>query len=95
MWCHEWFDLADSPDIVTFSKKMLTGGLYHKAELRPRQPYRIFNTWVGDPGKVQEARQGQIMSRIRMGLKGQFYKIKVNICVGFNGQHKESQSNSL
>ena len=53
MWCHEWFDLADSPDIVTFSKKMLTGGLYHKAELRPRQPYRIFNTWVGDPGKVQ------------------------------------------
>ena len=40
-------------NLVTFSKKMLTGGLYHKAELRPRQPYRIFNTWVGDPGKVQ------------------------------------------
>jgi 4-aminobutyrate aminotransferase/(S)-3-amino-2-methylpropionate transaminase len=53
MWCHEWFDLKDSPDIVTFSKKMLTGGLYHKADLRPKQPYRIFNTWVGDPGKVR------------------------------------------
>ena len=52
MWCHEWFDLAEAPDIVTFSKKMLTGGLYHKADLRPRQPWRIFNTWVGDPSKV-------------------------------------------
>jgi len=52
MWCHEWFDLKESPDIVTFSKKMLTGGLYHKPSLRPKQPFRIFNTWVGDPGKV-------------------------------------------
>jgi len=52
MWCHEWFELEDSPDIVTFSKKMLTGGLYHKPELRPKQPWRIFNTWVGDPGKL-------------------------------------------
>jgi len=52
MWCHEWFDLKDSPDIVTFSKKMLTGGLYHKKDLRPKQAYRIFNTWVGDPGKL-------------------------------------------
>ena len=52
MWCHEWFDLPEAPDIVTFSKKMLTGGLYHKPELRPRQAWRIFNTWVGDPSKV-------------------------------------------
>ncbi|XP_023328158.1 4-aminobutyrate aminotransferase, mitochondrial [Eurytemora carolleeae] len=52
MWCHEWFDLKESPDIVTFSKKMLTGGLFHKSSLRPKQAYRIFNTWVGDPGKL-------------------------------------------
>lgn len=52
IWCHEWFDLKEAPDIVTFSKKMLTGGLYHKADLRPRQPWRIFNTWVGDPSKL-------------------------------------------
>ena len=52
MWCHEWFNLSSPPDIVTFSKKMQTGGLYHKADLRPRHAYRIFNTWVGDPGKV-------------------------------------------
>ena len=31
---------------------MLTGGFYNKAELSPKQGYRIFNTWVGDPGKV-------------------------------------------
>ena len=41
MWCHEWFDLAEAPDIVTFSKKMLTGGLYHKPDLRPRQAWRV------------------------------------------------------
>jgi len=52
MWCHEWFNLTQPPDIVTFSKKMLTGGLYHKADLRPKHPWRIFNTWCGDPSKV-------------------------------------------
>lgn len=52
MWAHEYFDLPESPDMVTFSKKMLTGGIYHKKSLRPKQPYRIFNTWVGDPGKL-------------------------------------------
>jgi len=52
MWCHEWFNLRTAPDIVTFSKKMLTGGIYHKPDLRPKQAYRIFNTWVGDPSKL-------------------------------------------
>lgn len=52
MWCHEWFDLEEAPDIVTFSKKMLTGGLYYKPELKPKQAWRIFNTWVGDPSKL-------------------------------------------
>ena len=33
------------------SKKMLTGGFFHKTELRPKQPYRILNTWVGDPSE--------------------------------------------
>lgn len=52
MWAHEHFDLPESPDIVTFSKKMLTGGIYHRKDLRPKQAYRIFNTWVGDPSKL-------------------------------------------
>ncbi|CAG0923507.1 unnamed protein product, partial [Notodromas monacha] len=28
MWCHEHYQLDGPPDIVTFSKKMLTGGFY-------------------------------------------------------------------
>ncbi len=48
-WAHEHFNLDGPPDMVTFSKKMITGGIYFKQELRPKQPYRIFNTWIGDP----------------------------------------------
>lgn len=52
LWCHEHFNLDSSPDIVTFSKKMQLGGYYHSESLRPAQPYRVFNTWMGDPGKL-------------------------------------------
>ncbi|CAG9862133.1 unnamed protein product [Phyllotreta striolata] len=52
MWCHEYFDLESPPDIVTFSKRMLTGGFYHNLEQKPREAYRIYNTWLGDPGKL-------------------------------------------
>ncbi|KAE8749650.1 hypothetical protein FOCC_FOCC003637 [Frankliniella occidentalis] len=51
-WCHEHFDLPEPPDVVTFSKKMLMGGYFHKPDLTPNLPYRVFNTWMGDPGKV-------------------------------------------
>ncbi|KAL4240525.1 hypothetical protein ACF0H5_001317 [Mactra antiquata] len=51
-WCHEHFNMTDSPDIVTFSKKMLTGGFYNKESFKPIEGYRIFNTWVGDPSKI-------------------------------------------
>lgn len=51
-WAHEHFNLREPPDFITFSKKMLTGGFYYKSEYRPQEPYRIFNTWVGDPAKV-------------------------------------------
>nr|NVI72060.1 putative 4-aminobutyrate aminotransferase, mitochondrial-like protein [Cucujiformia] len=49
MWCHEHFNLKSPPDVVTFSKKMLIGGYFHTEEMRPDQPYRVFNTWMGDP----------------------------------------------
>lgn len=52
MWCYEHFNLSSPPDIVTFSKKMLTGGFYFKSEFKPPQAYRIFNTWMGDPSKL-------------------------------------------
>lgn len=31
---------------------MLSGGYFYQTELRPDQGYRIFNTWLGDPGKL-------------------------------------------
>ncbi|RVE43445.1 hypothetical protein evm_011896 [Chilo suppressalis] len=52
MWCHEHFELPSPPDVVTFSKKMLTGGFYYKPNFKAPQAYRIFNTWMGDPGKL-------------------------------------------
>uniref|UniRef100_A0A8C6WEJ8 4-aminobutyrate aminotransferase n=1 Tax=Neogobius melanostomus TaxID=47308 RepID=A0A8C6WEJ8_9GOBI len=47
-WAHEHWGSDDPADIVSFSKKLLTGGYYHKTDL---QGYRIFNTWMGDPSK--------------------------------------------
>ena len=58
LWAHEHFDLPTAPDIVSFGKKMLTGGMYHKKEFRPKHAYRIFNTWVGDPSKF-DSNQGR------------------------------------
>lgn len=52
LWCHEYFNLDSPPDIVTFSKKMQLGGYYHTLEMKPAQTYRVFNTWMGDPGKL-------------------------------------------
>ncbi|XP_019642688.1 PREDICTED: 4-aminobutyrate aminotransferase, mitochondrial-like [Branchiostoma belcheri] len=52
MWAHEYWGLEESPDIVTFSKKMVIGGLYFKEEFRPKGPFRIMNTWLGDPAKL-------------------------------------------
>lgn len=52
MWAHEYWELENPPDIVTFSKKMLTGGYFYKPSLRPKESFRIFNTWLGDPSKL-------------------------------------------
>uniref|UniRef100_A0A2K6DBX0 4-aminobutyrate aminotransferase, mitochondrial n=1 Tax=Macaca nemestrina TaxID=9545 RepID=A0A2K6DBX0_MACNE len=50
-WAHEHWGLDDPADVMTFSKKMMIGGFFHKEEFRPNAPYRIFNTWLGDPSK--------------------------------------------
>nr|CAD7265583.1 unnamed protein product [Timema shepardi] len=52
MWCHEHFNLDSPPDIVTFSKKMQLGGYYMKPDFKVKEAYRVFNTWMGDPGKL-------------------------------------------
>lgn len=51
-WAHEQWGLTNPPDVVTFSKKLQTGGYYMKSEFRPIESYRIFNTWMGDPAKM-------------------------------------------
>lgn len=50
MWCHEHFGIE--ADVVSFSKKMVSGGIFHNLEHRPPHPGRILNTWVGDPHKI-------------------------------------------
>jgi len=52
MWAHEHWDLPTAPDTVSFAKKMLVGGYYFKDEYLSPHPYRIQNTWMGDPMRV-------------------------------------------
>ena len=49
VWAHEAWQLPEPPDVVTFSKKMQLGGFYFREDLAPPEPYRIFNTFLGDP----------------------------------------------
>uniref|UniRef100_A0A0N4Z3W0 (S)-3-amino-2-methylpropionate transaminase n=1 Tax=Parastrongyloides trichosuri TaxID=131310 RepID=A0A0N4Z3W0_PARTI len=51
-WCHEQWGLETPPDIVVFSKKMISGGYYYSPALKVNEGYRIFNTWMGDPTKL-------------------------------------------
>ena len=52
-WAHEHWNLAEPPDMVTFSKKAQTAGYYYgRQDLRPNKPYRQFNTWMGDPARA-------------------------------------------
>jgi len=48
-WAHDHWELDDAPDIVTFAKKMSIGGFYFRDELKWKDAYRIYNTWMGDP----------------------------------------------
>ena len=42
---HKAWELARPPDIVTFAKKMLTGGFYSRREMRPRE---VGSSYIGD-----------------------------------------------
>ncbi|KAA8499327.1 4-aminobutyrate aminotransferase [Porphyridium purpureum] len=48
-WAHEHWDLPSPPDFVTFAKKMQASGFYSRVEFRASKPYRLYNTWMGDP----------------------------------------------
>jgi len=51
-WAHEYWNLPEPPDFVTFAKKMLTGGFYCTPQWKLDEPFRIYNTWMGDPAKL-------------------------------------------
>ncbi|KAL9105465.1 MAG: hypothetical protein Q9227_009374 [Pyrenula ochraceoflavens] len=52
-WAHEHWNMADPPDMVTFSKKAQTAGYYFgNPALRPNKPARQYNTWMGDPARA-------------------------------------------
>ena len=52
-WAHDHWNMADPPDMVTFSKKAQTAGFYFaNPELRPNKAYRQYNTWMGDPARA-------------------------------------------
>merc|ERR1712037_947452 len=57
MWCHEHFGIE--ADVVSFSKKMVSGGIFHNMEHRPPHPGRILNTWV-----VKEIQEEQLLDRV-------------------------------
>jgi 4-aminobutyrate aminotransferase/(S)-3-amino-2-methylpropionate transaminase len=48
-WAHDQWHLDTPPDIVTWSKKFQLGGLHLRAEFAPTEPWRLFNTFLGDP----------------------------------------------
>ena len=48
-WAHDHWNLSSPPDFVTFAKKMITCGVFHRPELSMVTPGRHFNTWMGDP----------------------------------------------
>ena len=52
-WAHEHWNLDTPPDFVTFAKKMLSCGFYHRTETKLETSYRHFNTFFGDPVRAQ------------------------------------------
>jgi 4-aminobutyrate aminotransferase/(S)-3-amino-2-methylpropionate transaminase len=54
-WAHEQWHLEEPPDIVTWSKKFQLGGLHLRRDFMPAEPWRLFNTFLGDPLRAAQA----------------------------------------
>lgn len=61
MWAHEHYEVT--PDIMTFANRTQTSGFYSKPEFRPSQAYMLYNTWMGDPLRLQQL--DEIMKVVR------------------------------
>ncbi|KAK4526350.1 hypothetical protein GAYE_SCF23G4264 [Galdieria yellowstonensis] len=81
-WAHDYWQLDNPPDIVTFAKKMQVSGFYLKGEFRPAQTYRIYNTWMGDPLRMLQLHvitnviEGENLLR-RVSDTGSFLKMEL------------------
>ena len=53
-WAHTRWGADATPDIVTWSKKFQLGGLHYRPDLLPPEPWRIFNTFLGDPIRLAQ-----------------------------------------
>lgn len=53
-WQHESWGLDTPPELCTFSKKLQVGGFYASPAVRVEEPWRIFNTFLGDPLRVAQ-----------------------------------------
>jgi 4-aminobutyrate aminotransferase / (S)-3-amino-2-methylpropionate transaminase len=53
-WAHQAWDLPVPPDVVTWSKKMQLGGFHLREEFYPADPWRVFNTFLGDPFRMAQ-----------------------------------------
>eukprot|EP00163_Fabomonas_tropica_P003983 TRINITY_DN1353_c0_g1_i2.p1 TRINITY_DN1353_c0_g1~~TRINITY_DN1353_c0_g1_i2.p1 ORF type:complete len:444 (-),score=146.61 TRINITY_DN1353_c0_g1_i2:507-1838(-) len=54
LWAHEAFNLTTPPDMVTCGKKFVGAGIWVSEAYRQNIPYRVFNTWMGDPFRVYQ-----------------------------------------
>jgi len=52
-WAHSKWQLEKAPDMVLFSKKSQSAGIYLPRRMRAPFTYQIFNTWYGEPVKTQ------------------------------------------
>jgi len=51
-WAHDYWGLENPPDMVTFAKKMSSGGFYYSDAMKWQAGYRVYNTWMGEPIKL-------------------------------------------
>ena len=85
-WAHEHWNLTTPPDFVTFAKRMLSCGFYHRNETSGHQQYRHFNTFFGDSVRsILTATQNKIIeedglatAQVAVGehLQGRMFEIQ-------------------
>ena len=82
-WAHEQWNLRESPDFVTFSKKMLSSGFYFNDNTKMATPFRHISTYLGDPIRaLLTAHQNKLIKEDKLSAlaieTGDYLTIKLN-----------------